>query len=48
MTINDILRNEDENPIGPKGDYRFVPVNMMTLERAIAMTGPVSAGAVAG
>jgi HK97 family phage portal protein len=36
LTINGILRAEDENPIGPEGDTRFVPANMMTLERAIA------------
>lgn len=35
MTINKILESEEENPIGPDGDARFVPVNMQTLERAI-------------
>lgn len=34
-TINDILDLEDENGIGPDGDVRFVPANMMPLERAI-------------
>lgn len=36
ITINGILRGEDENPIGPAGDVRFVPVNYTTLDRAIA------------
>jgi HK97 family phage portal protein len=39
MTVNDILRAENENTIGNEGDVRFVPANMMTLERAMA-AGP--------
>lgn len=35
-TINEILELEDENPIGPNGDVRFVPANMITLEKAVA------------
>lgn len=31
---NDILRLEDRNPIGPEGDKRFVPLNMVPLEDA--------------
>lgn len=31
-SVNDILELEDRNPIGPKGDLRFVPMNMATLE----------------
>jgi hypothetical protein len=37
MSINEIRELEDQNPIGPDGDVRFVPANMMTLERAIAL-----------
>lgn len=36
LSINGILALEDENGIGPNGDYRFVPANYVTLERAIA------------
>ncbi len=47
LTINQILIAEDMNPIGPDGDVRFVPANMMTLERAIkgqlALPPPVGA-----
>ena len=38
MTVNDILRAEDEPTIGREGDQRFVPMNVTTLERAIAGT----------
>jgi HK97 family phage portal protein len=34
LSLNRILELEDENPIGPMGDLRFVPVNMQTLEQA--------------
>lgn len=34
LTVNRILELEDEDPIGPLGDLRFVPANMMTLEEA--------------
>jgi len=37
MSINEVREAEDMNPIGPDGDARFVPANMMTLERAIAL-----------
>jgi hypothetical protein len=33
LTINEFLRKENENPIGPEGDRRFVPMNMMPLDR---------------
>ena len=33
-SINDILRHEDEDPIGPEGDIRMVPLNMATLDEA--------------
>ena len=35
LTINDILRKENMNSIGPEGDTRFVPGNLVTLDRAI-------------
>lgn len=46
LTINDYLRSEDRPTIGKPGDVRFVPANMMTLERAIALgqTTPTPAG----
>src|SRR5262249_24909259 len=34
FSVNDILRNEDMNPIGPAGDQHFVPLNMRNLEEA--------------
>lgn len=37
MSINEVRELEDQNPIGPDGDVRFVPANMMTLQRAIAL-----------
>lgn len=33
-SINDICEILDVNPIGPMGDLRFIPVNMMPLEKA--------------
>jgi len=36
VTINDVLELHDQNPIGPEGDVRFVPRNLMPLEQAIA------------
>lgn len=35
ITPNRILELENENPIGPAGDVRFVPMNMVPLEKAI-------------
>jgi HK97 family phage portal protein len=35
-TINDVLRLEDENTIGPKGDVRLVPLNMALLDDVIS------------
>ncbi len=32
---NEILEKENMNPIGPEGDERFVPLNMVPLKRAI-------------
>lgn len=34
LSVNDILRLENMNPIGKDGDKRFVPLNMTTLEKA--------------
>lgn len=31
---NDILALEDRNPIGPAGDMRFVPMNLVSIEQA--------------
>lgn len=31
-TINEILQLENVNPIGPEGDYRFVPMNLTRLQ----------------
>lgn len=47
LPINRVLELEDENPIGPEGDVRFVPVNMQTLERAITAPVVTSTPAVA-
>jgi len=38
-SINDILRLENMNPIGPAGDAHFVQMNMTTVERAVAGEG---------
>ena len=40
VTVNRILQLENENPIGPAGDVRFVPMNMQTLEKAIKEPEP--------
>lgn len=34
ITINRILELEEDDPIGPLGDLRFVPLNMQTLQEA--------------
>src|SRR5262245_36956493 len=34
FSVNDILRSEDMNPLGPEGDQHFVPLNMQTLAAA--------------
>lgn len=34
VTVNRILELEEEDPIGPMGDLRFVPLNMQTLQQA--------------
>ncbi|MFD2206629.1 phage portal protein [Kiloniella antarctica] len=34
MSVNRILELEDENPIGPEGDLRMVPMNMVSVEQA--------------
>jgi HK97 family phage portal protein len=39
FSINDILEEEDENPI-PGGDTHFVPLNMIPLEQAIKEPPP--------
>lgn len=33
-SINNVLRLEDENPIGPEGDLRLVPMNMVSITQA--------------
>ena len=33
-SVNEILANENRNPIGPEGDQRFVPMNMIPLDQA--------------
>jgi len=33
-SINDVLRLEDENPIGSEGDLRLVPMNMVSITQA--------------
>ncbi|MEI9964390.1 MAG: phage portal protein [Caulobacteraceae bacterium] len=48
LTINDILRLEDMNTIGPDGDIRFVPGNMTTLARARAATDTATGEAATG
>jgi len=40
ITINQILELEDEDPIGPEGDVRFVPLNIQPLEKAIKPEKP--------
>ncbi len=35
FSINDILELENRNPIGPEGDERFVPMNMVPLKQAL-------------
>jgi HK97 family phage portal protein len=36
MTLNDVMRAEGWNTIGPEGDRRFMPVNLTTIDRLIA------------
>lgn len=36
LTVNQWMEIEDRNPVGPDGDVHFVPLNMTTLERAVA------------
>jgi HK97 family phage portal protein len=40
LTINDWQELNDRDTIGPAGDVRFVPANMVPLERAIAAPAP--------
>ena len=35
MTINEVRRKENLNPIGPAGDINYVPMNMTTAEAAL-------------
>ena len=35
FSVNDILELENRNPIGPEGDERFVPMNMVPLKQAL-------------
>lgn len=46
FSINDILELEDRNPIGPEGDLRLVPVNMMSIQRAAQGGGTDAASAM--
>jgi hypothetical protein len=46
-SVNDILKLENQNPIGPEGDKRFVPMNLVPLDRIdeqidAAMAPPVA------
>jgi HK97 family phage portal protein len=34
FSVNDIMRLENMNPIGPEGDRRFIPLNLVPLELA--------------
>lgn len=34
LSINEMRAKEDEDPIGPDGDKRFVPLNLTTLDQA--------------
>lgn len=36
MTINEVRRLENLNPIGPEGDVNYVPMNMTTAERMLS------------
>ncbi|TAL44066.1 MAG: phage portal protein [Salinibacterium sp.] len=45
---NDILELEDRDGIGPDGDVRLVPMNMVKLEDAGTMTAAARAGGVPG
>lgn len=38
LSPNDILRLENRNTIGPEGDQRFVPANMIPLEQAATIS----------
>ena len=40
MTVNRMLELLNENTIGPEGDVRFVPANMIPLDKAIAGPPP--------
>lgn len=46
ITPNQIKAYEDEEPMGPEGDVYFIPVNMQTIDRAIA--APVTPAPPAG
>lgn len=48
LSINQIMALEDMNPIGPVGDLRLVPLNMVSIERAGQGGGTDPAGAVRG
>jgi HK97 family phage portal protein len=36
LTLNDVLRAEGRNTIGPEGDERFMPLNITTLKRLVS------------
>jgi HK97 family phage portal protein len=40
FSVNDILELENRNPIGPEGDERFVPMNMVPLKQALDEPDP--------
>lgn len=40
LSVNEYLELENRNPIGPEGDKRFIPMNLISLEEAGAMPNP--------
>ena len=54
FSVNDILEKENMNPIGAEGDQRFVPMNMIPIDKAMnepepqARTLPTEARSVVG
>jgi len=45
ITVNELLKAKNKPGIGAAGDTRFVPSNLIPLEKAIAPTPPASFGA---
>ena len=44
LSVNDILEKENMNPIGPEGNKRFVPMNMVPLDSVVDDYKPKSNG----